>query len=326
MPSEGPRVLFLGSPAFALPSLRALRAVVPIVGVVTQPDRPAGRGRRLEPTPVAAYARQAGLPLFQPLRLRAPETLAALRATRPDLIVTVAYGRIVPPELLALPPLGAVNAHPSLLPRYRGASPIQHAIKHGERETGVTIHYQTEALDAGDIILQERVPIAPDDTAATLEARLAEVAARLLVKAVRLIAEGRAPRTPQDESQATYVGRLTKADGRIDWTQPAAAIANLVRAMDPWPSAYTWREGRLLKVWRAEPLPAPPAARMEPGTVLAVDGEGILVATGDGLLRVREVQPEGGRRMGAAEYARGHPVRVGERWGAPEGVAPEGVW
>jgi len=315
------RVLFLGSPAFALPSLRALEATTTLVAVISQPDRPAGRGRRVAAPAVARYARERGLSLWQPAGLRAPAAIQRIAELAPDLLVTVAYGRIIPAEVLAIPPLGALNAHPSLLPAYRGASPIQQAIADGQSETGVTIIFQTAALDAGDIILQRREAIDPEENSGQLEARLAEMAAELMVDAVRLVAAGKAPRRPQDEAAATYVGKLTKEDGRVDWSQPARVIANLVRAMDPWPSAYTTRSGGgLLKIWRARPtgMDAGPAAQpREPGTVLSVSDEGIVLATGEGALTVLEVQPEGGRRMDAGAYGRGHRVRAGERWGAP---------
>ena len=314
------RVLFLGSPSFALPALRALEETVSLVAVISQPDRPAGRGRQMTAPAVARHARERGLPLWQPKGLRNPAAIQQITDLAPDLLVTVAYGRIIPAEILAIPPLGPLNAHPSLLPAYRGASPIQRAIADGQTETGVTIIFQTAALDAGDIILQQRVAIGPEETAGQLEVRLADLAASLLVEAVRLVAGGGAPHRPQNEAAATYVGKLTKEDGRIDWTRPARAIANLVRAMDPWPSAYTHRGAGLLKIWRARPeeaeAPAAPVQGEEPGTVLAVTEEGILAQTGEGALRVLEVQPEGGRRMAAGAYARGHRVQTGERWGA----------
>jgi len=318
----------MGSPAFALPSLRALEGAVTLVAVISQPDRPAGRGRQIAAPAVARYARERSLPLWQPKGLRSPAAVQQIAEWAPDVLVTVAYGRIIPAEVLAIPPLGAVNAHPSLLPAYRGASPIQRAIADGQIETGVTIMFQTAALDAGDIILQRPVAIGPQETAGDLEGRLADFAAALLLEAVGLVAEGRAPRHPQDEAAATYVGKLTKEDGRIEWTRPAETIANLVRAMDPWPSAYTHRRGRLLKIWRARPeeRPTPPTEEglppSEPGTVLDVSEGGILVAAAAGVLRVLEVQPEGGRRMDASAYARGHRVAPGERWGPPGGAGP----
>src|SRR5713226_5361139 len=310
------RTIFLGTPEFAIPSLRALRDKVELVAVVTQPDRPQGRGRKVAPPPVAQVARELGVPVLQPVKLRDPAVVDALRALRPDVIITVAYGKIIPPEILALPPLGCINVHPSLLPKYRGASPIQSALADGQRETGVTIMYQSEALDAGDIILQRRVPIEREDTAQTLEAKLADVGAQALVDAVRLIAQGRAPRTAQDASQVTYVKKLTKEDGRLDWTRNAAALVNFVRAMDPWPSAYTRHRGRLLKIWKATPIEKSRPGATRPGTVVEVRrGEGFVVTAGEGALLVTEVQPEGRRRMTADEYARGARLEVGEQLG-----------
>ncbi len=308
------RAIFLGTPDFAVPSLRALLDHVDLLAVVTQPDRPQGRGRRVAPPPVAQLAHKLGLRVLQPARLKGPAVVESLRALGPDIIVTVAYGKIIPPEILGLPPMGCVNVHPSLLPRYRGASPIQAAIADGLAETGVTIMYQSETLDAGDIILQRRVPIDPADTARTLEATLAAAGAQALVDALRLVAEGKAPRMPQDPSQATYVGKLKKEDGRIDWTRPAAALVNVVRAMDPWPSAYTQHRGKLLKIWKCAAVPE--ASLAQPGTVVRIgEGEGFVVAAGEGGLLVREVQPEGGRRMTADDYARGSRLLVGERLG-----------
>ncbi len=308
------RAVFLGTPEFAVPSLRVLVDDVDVLAVVTQPDRPQGRGRRVASPPVAEIAQQLGLRILQPARLKDPLAIETLRALGPDIIVTVAYGKIIPPQILALPPLGCINVHPSLLPKYRGASPIQAAIADGERETGVTIMYQSEALDAGDLILQRRVPIAPEDTAQTLEARLADAGAEALREALRLIAAGTAPRLAQDESKASYVGKLAKDDGRIDWTRSAAVLADFIRAMDPWPSAYTWHRGRLLKIWKGTAVPGPASGNATPGTVVETRrGEGFVVSTGGGALLVTEVQPEGRRRMSADEYARGARLQVGEQ-------------
>ncbi|MDQ7819827.1 MAG: methionyl-tRNA formyltransferase [Armatimonadota bacterium] len=315
------RVVFFGTPQFAVPSLQALAAEAHVAVVVTQPDRPRGRGRVVEPPPVARAARDLGLPVMQPVRLRDPQVVERLRTAGADLHVTVAYGRIIPPEILALPPRGSINVHPSLLPRHRGASPIQAALLAGDAETGVTVLYQTPEMDAGDIILQRRVPIAPDDTARTLEARLAREAAEALVEAVRLIAAGTAPRRPQDPAAATYAGKLRKEDGRVEWTRPAVELARLVRAMDPWPSAFTWHRGRLLKIWRAQPV----EASGPPGTVVEVrPGDGIVVACGQGGLLITEVQPEGRRRMTADEYVRGSRLAAGERLGEGAGALDEG--
>lgn len=306
------RAVFLGTPAFAVPSLRALLTAAEILAVVTQPDKPKGRGRRTVSPPVAVLARELGVRVLQPAKLRSPEVLQTLRELAPDVIVTVAYGKIIPKEILDLPPRGAINVHPSLLPKYRGASPIQAAIRDGQRETGVTIMFQSMELDAGDIILQRRVPISPDDTAQTLEDKLARAGAEALVEALQLITEGRAPRIPQDPSQATYVGKLSKEDGWIDWSQPAARLVDFIRAMDPWPSAYTRHRGQLLKIWKTAAVTAAGA----PGTVVEIRrGDGFVVGTGDGGLLVLEVQPEGRRRMSADEYARGARLQIGEVFG-----------
>jgi methionyl-tRNA formyltransferase len=311
------RVIFLGTPAFAVPSLRALAASTSLVAVITRPDRPAGRGRKLTPPPVAVAARKLGLPVLQPERLRDPAVLVDLGALRPDLLVTVAYGRLIPQAVLALPPLGGINLHPSLLPAYRGASPIAAAIRDGATVTGVTIMYLASELDAGDIILQREVPIRPDESAGELEDRLAHEGAALLAEAVRLIARGEAPRRPQDHAKATYAGKITKEDGKIHWNLPAHDIVNLVRAMNPWPSAYTVWRGSLLKVWRA----LLGEGSGPPGEVLVANEDGITVACGTGTVVLVEVQPEGGRRMTAGEFIRGHRVRPGDRFGGSAAVA-----
>lgn len=315
------RAVFLGTPAFAVPSLRALLTTAEALAVITQPDRPKGRGRRTVAPPVAVFARERGLRVLQPAKLRSPDVLQTLRELAPDLIVTVAYGKIIPKDILDLPRRGSINVHPSLLPKYRGASPIQAALRDGQRETGVTIMYQSMELDAGDIILQRSVPIDPNDTAQTLEEKLAQAGAEALVEALRLIAEDRAPRVPQDHAQATYVGKLSKEHGRIDWSSAAARLVDFIRAMDPWPSAYTRHRGQLLKIWKAEAV----AAAGAPGTVVEVRrGEGFVVATGEGGLLVLEVQPEGRRRMSADEYARGAHLQIGDAFGE-SGEMPPGA-
>jgi methionyl-tRNA formyltransferase len=306
------RVVFLGTPEFAVPSLVALHREADVVAVITQPDRPKGRGRRVSPPPVAEAAASFGLRVLQPPRLRTADVVAALRGLTPDVHVTVAYGKIIPRDVLEIPPLGSINLHPSLLPRYRGASPIASAILNGDTETGVTVMYMSMELDAGDLILQRRVAIPPEDTTRTLEQRLAHAGADALLEALRLIAAGAAPRMPQDHAAATFTTKLEKEHGRIDWTAPAPRLVNLVRAMDPWPSAYTTHRGRFLKVWKAAAVGDSRPA--EPGTVLEVRlGEGIVVATGRGALRLLEVQPEDKRRMSGDDYARGARLTPGER-------------
>ncbi len=308
------RILFLGSGEVACPALRRLAggACGELVGVVTQPERPRGRGRHPELCPAGQVAKAAGAPLLTPERIRDPAVVAELAALRPDVIVVAAYGQFLPRALLAVPPLGAVNIHPSLLPRYRGAAPIQWTLANGETETGVSIVYMTERMDAGDIILAERMPIAPEDTAITLTPRLAELGARLLERALTLIADGKAPRTPQDESLATFAPKLTKEDGRIQWSRPAREILNRLRGFQPWPGAYfLWpRHNLTIAALRA----AVEEANGAPGEILAVGAAGPLVGTGEGALRLKEVHPAGRRPMSGAAFCAGYRPAVGERF------------
>lgn len=313
------KIVFFGTPEFAVPALDAVLAVGEVVAVVTRADRPRGRGLRVEPPPVARAANEYALEVLQPASLRDAELLARLRALAPDVGVLVAYGRIVPPEMLGLPPHGIVNVHPSLLPRYRGAAPVARAIAAGDIETGVTLLYLSEELDAGDVILQKTVPIASDDTTRTLTARLAEEGAALLAEALGLIEAGRAPRVAQDPSRATWAPRLTREEGEIDWSRPAPAIVSLIRACDPWPGAFTYLKGRELKIWRATPAMHPAAAAAPAGVVLdvpAAEGAPLTVVAGEGVVQVHEVQPEAGRRMSAAAYARGRALQAGQVLGA----------
>ncbi|TMI82702.1 MAG: methionyl-tRNA formyltransferase [Bacillati bacterium ANGP1] len=311
------KVVFMGTPAFAVPSLEALLAASDVVAVVTRPDQPQGRGLRVGPPPVAVAATQYALDVLQPGTLRDPGFLARLRDLGPDLFVVVAFGRIIPPDVLALASMGGINLHPSMLPRYRGAAPIPRAIAAGETATGVTVLHLSEELDAGDIILQRAAPIQPDDTGATLEARLARDGAALLVEALGLLETGRAPRVVQDSSRATFAPKVAREEAWISWSDPAAKIVNQVRAFDPWPVARTRRDGAPLEIWRAAALPdrGPEA----PGTVVAAGREGLVVAAGLGRVRILEVQPPAGRRMPAADYLRGHPVAPGTVLGSARG-------
>lgn len=313
------RVIFLGTPRFALPSLEAVAAAAMLVAVVTQPDRPSGRGRIMTPSPVAAAARALGVRLLQPERLRDPAVVAELAALRPDLLVTVAYGRLIPRSVLALPPDGGINLHPSLLPAYRGASPIQRAIADGATTTGMTVMHLADELDAGDIILQREIAIGAEEAAGELEARLAEEGAMLLVEAVRLVAMGQAPRRAQAHARATYAGKISKADGELKWERPARELVNIVRAMNPWPCASTTWRGGMLRIWRARTGDG----RGLPGQVLAANDDGIVVAAGDGAVVLTEVQPGGGRRMSAGNFLRGHRLRSGEHLGGAVPPTPD---
>ena len=311
------RVVFLGTPRFAVPALEAALAASDVQAVVTRPDRPQGRGLRVEPSAVAAAATQYGLEVLQPPSLRDRTFLDRLRDLSPDILVAVAFGRLIPPDVLGIAPHGGINLHPSLLPRYRGAAPIPRAIAAGETETGVTVLYLSAELDAGDIIFQRAVPIDPEDTARTLEARLAREGAALLGETLRLLEAGKAPRLPQDPAQVTLAPKLSRTEALIRWSEPATRIVNLIRAFDPWPVAYTLRDGEELRLWRAtarEDVPVPPGVLPAPGTVLLApqeDGEPLLVAAGHGAVAVHEVQPASGRRMSAAAYLRGHPLAPG---------------
>jgi methionyl-tRNA formyltransferase len=303
------RILFMGTAEIACPSLEKLASLTghEVVGVITQPDRPSGRKLLPAPPPVKVTAQKLRLPVHQPARMREPEAVRLARSLTPDLIVVIAYGQILPGEILEIPACGCVNVHTSLLPRWRGAAPIQYAILNGDAETGVTTMYINERMDEGDIILQQREPIYPDDTAGTLHDRLSVLGANLLVETVRRIGAGEPPRTPQDPARVTYAKKISKEDGRIDWTLPAAVIERQVRAYNPWPSAYTFLGELMLKVWRAEVLTT---ISGEPGRLR----DKLTVCAGQGSLRLLEVQPAGGKRMTSDAFLRGHKLQDGARF------------
>jgi methionyl-tRNA formyltransferase len=306
------RVIFMGTPEFALPSLEALRARgEQLVAVVTQPDRPQGRGQRVTAPPVKSAAVAVGIPVQQPAKVRQPEFLEWCRAAAPDLIVVVAFGQILPKTLLDIPRLGCINVHASLLPKYRGAAPIAWAIIRGETETGITTMQMDPGMDTGPMLLQRSLPIRPEDTAGTLGVRLAELGAQTLNETLNLLAEGRLSSTVQDSSQATLAPMLKKDDGRIDWRQPAAAIHALVRGMDPWPGAWTMHAGEPWRIWKAAVEPG----TGEPGAVLRADAAGIAVGAGAGHLVITELQTPGKRRLGVRDYLAGHAIKAGERLG-----------
>lgn len=303
------RCVFFGTPEFAATALAALIASDhQVVGVVCQPDKPAGRGQKLAAPPVKEVALRAGLPLAQPASVRKGDILDVLRGWAPDIAVVAAYGRILPPSLLTLPQHGCINIHASLLPRLRGAAPIQWAIARGEPVTGITIMQMDAGMDTGDILLQRATAIVADDTGSSLHDRLARIGAELVLEALAAIAAGTATRTPQDPAQATHAPMLRKDDGRIDWSRPAAETERLVRAFDPWPSTFTFLGGQRLRILRARIAPGESAA--VPGTVIAAGAE-LLVATGAGTLAVDEVQLEGRRRVAAADFVRGGGVASG---------------
>ena len=306
------RILFMGTPDFAVPSLEALIAAGhDVCGVFTQPDKPKNRGMKLLPTPVKVCAQAHDIPVFQPVKLRDGTALAQIQALSPELIVVAAYGRILPDDILAAPPKGCINVHSSLLPKYRGAAPINWAVLNGDSETGVTIMHMAHDLDAGDIIDQAATPIGPEETAAELYGRLASLGAELLVKVVAEIAAGTAKRIPQDGSCATLAPMLSKELSPVDWSRGAQEIYNQIRGLIPWPAASTdVLTGEPVKLWGAQVVEKRTDAK--PGSVLAAGKQGIDVACGDGLtLRILELQAPGSRRMAAADYLRGHPIPVG---------------
>lgn len=305
------RLIFFGTPDFAVPTLEALAAAgEEVAAVVTQPDRPKGRGQRPTPPPVKVRAHALGLPVLQPMRLKDPQFLAQLKGLRPELLVVAAYGRLLPPELLALPEVGCLNVHASLLPHYRGAAPVAWALIQGERETGVTIMWMVEELDAGPIFLQERVPIRPEDNAGTLSARLAEVGAELLVKALKHLRRGEAIKIPQPEAGVSYAPPLTPEMQRLDFTREAKAVAGRIRGLDPEPGAYTLFQGQRLKLFGGR-LAKETGSPAPPGTVLSLTPEGLEIACGQGTVTVRELQWPGRKRLPAADFLRGRPL-VGE--------------
>jgi len=305
----------MGTPAFAARILAGMLGQGwGIVAAVAQPDKPKGRGRVLSQPPVKEVALEAGIEVLQPLRLKDPLFLDHLKRLSVDLILVAAYGKILPAEILGLPPMGCFNIHASLLPELRGAAPINWALLLGATVTGITIFKMDEGMDTGDIVLRRSVEIDPEETAGQLARRLADLAVPAADLALELVFQGRAEFTPQDHSQATYAPPLRKSDGLIDWRLDAEEIRNRIRGLDPWPGAFTTWRGRMLKLFRAGTEDAETDAPC--GEVVAVAKEGLVVRAGRGLVIVKEVQYEGGRRMSAAEFSRGHPLRVGERFGS----------
>lgn len=312
------RIVFMGTPDFAVYSLRALLDQgYEVVGVVTQPDRPRGRKRVLTAPPVKEVALEHGLPVLQPEKLGVPEAIKEVLALHPDLIVTAAYGQIVPKTILEAPRYGCINVHGSLLPRYRGGAPIHHAIMNGETVTGVTIMYMSEGLDTGDMISKTRVPITETDTAGTVFDKLAVAGAELLINTLPPLINGEIKAEPQDHSQATYARNLSREQERIDWNRSSREIYNQIRGLNPWPVAYTEWEGKVMKIWEADP----PVEGEEnhgshpPGTVLDTDGSKITVSTGDGSIRLTVIQPAGKKPMSASDFLRSGKLQAGAKLG-----------
>ncbi len=305
------RIVFIGTGEIGVPTLRALlNSEHEVVAVVTQPDKPVGRDQRIEPPPIKTAligrARPQGAPIFQPARIKDPQAIEQIRSRTPDAIVVVAYGQILPHDVLEIPRLACLNVHASLLPRWRGAAPLQAAIAAGDFETGITVMYMDEGLDTGDILLQRNVEILPNDTGGSLHDRLAQIAPEALLESLRLIAAGSAPRIRQDNARATYAPKLKREHGQIDWSESAAAIERKIRAYNPWPGAFMKVGDQNLKIFSASVVDL----TGQPGEILRSDKD-LIVAAGKGALCLAEVQLEGKRRMSGAEFLRGHGALPG---------------
>ena len=310
------RIVFMGTPDFAAASLRGLlTGPDQVVAVVTQPDRPKGRGKKLAPPAVKVLAAEQGIPVLQPTKIRTESFRDELLAYRPDLVVVVAYGRILPPALLGLAPHGCINVHGSLLPRHRGAAPIQWAIINGDRQVGVTIIQMDEGMDTGDILLSAAIEADPDETAGSLFGKLAELGSQTLLTAIARLKTGDLPPSPQDHSQATTAPMLKKEAGVIDWHQPADRLHCLIRGLDPWPTASCRIDGQRFALFAPEVLHKDsPAA---PGTLIRADRQGLLITTGHNLLLIKEIQPEGKKRMPVSAFLCGHTLAAGTLLAAP---------
>ena len=305
------RLIFAGTPEFAAVALRDLTAAGhDIALVLTQPDRPAGRGMKLTPGAVKVVALAHGLPLFQPGSLKDTAAQQRLKAVAAEVMVVAAYGMILPQAVLDIPPSGGLNIHASLLPRWRGAAPIQRAILAGDQETGITIMQMDTGLDTGEILAKHAIPIEESDTAQTLHDKLAALGGTAIVEALNALEQGSLVLEAQDNAQATYAAKLTKEEGLVDWTKPASEITRAVRAYNPFPGAYTQWQGESLKLWKTQAIDA----MGEPGVVLGADKAGIVVACGQGALRITELQRAGGKRLAAAQFLAGGEIKPGDRF------------
>ena len=308
------RVIFMGTPDFSVGTLEALiQAGHQVVLAVTQPDKPKGRGGKMQFPPVKETALEQGIPVFQPRKVREPENIEELRKYQADVIVVVAFGQILPREILELTPYGCINVHASLLPSYRGAAPIQWAVINGETVSGVTTMQMDEGLDTGDMLLKTEVPLEPEETGGSLHDKLAAAGASLCVRTLKALEEGTVTPKKQGESPTAYASMLKKEMGEIRWEEPAISIERLIRGLNPWPSAYTGWQDKTMKIWEAEVLEED--SGQEPGTVVRVDKDGFLVQTGKGLLKVTALQIPGKKRMEADAFLRGYSMEPGEKLG-----------
>lgn len=308
------RIIFMGTPDFAVPSLRRLlESQYDVVAVVTQPDRPKGRKQILTPSPVKEVALEYGIPVLQPEKIRRKEEYEKILDLHPDLIVTAAFGQIIPKAILDAPRYGCINVHASLLPKYRGGAPIHYAVMNGEKETGVTIMYMVEELDAGDILSQVTIPIHTTDTAGTVFEKLATIGADLLIDTIPKIVSGKISPIPQDREKATYSPTLKREDEWLDFRRPAEELYNQIRGLNPWPVAFTMIEGNVIKIWWAEWKDEETTAL--PGTITSIAPTGIEIATGKGILIIKELQPAGKKRMSVSDFVRGsHWLKEGMRF------------
>jgi len=308
------KILFMGTPDFAATILKKMiQSGHEVIGVVTQPDKQKGRGHAISFPPVKVLALENNLEVYQPVKAREAGFVQMVREMAPEVIVVAAFGQILPKDLLDIPPYGCINVHGSLLPKYRGAAPIQYSIINGEEETGITIMYMDVHIDTGDMILQDKIPITPEETGGSLHDKLAVLGADLLIEALKQIEDGTASREKQDDSKATYVKVIDKDMGNVDFTKSAVEIEHLIRGLNPWPSAFTMIDGKTLKLWRAAVEPTDRKA--EPGVVIEVRKDSLAVMTGDGLLIIKELQLEGKKRMTADAFLRGYQITAGTKLG-----------
>ena len=304
------RVVFMGTPDFSVGTLRELaKAGHEIAGVISQPDKPKGRGKNLQPTPVKEAAMELGLPVYQPKKVRDPEFIQVMKKLNPDVIVVVAFGQIIPKEILHMPKYGCINVHASLLPAYRGAAPIQWAVINGDKVSGVTTMQMNEGLDTGDMIMKTEVPLSEDETGGSLHDKLAEAGAKLCVETLKALEDKTATWETQGESPTAYAKMLDKKLGDIDWSRSAKSIECLIRGLNPWPSAYTDWNGKVMKIWEAGVLDENTDAK--PGTIVKVEKDSFSVQTGDGLLKVLALQIPGKKRMEADAFLRGYQIETG---------------
>lgn len=313
------RIVYMGTPEFSVPPLKKLfESGFSVCGVVTSPDKPRGRGKRLSGSPVKQFAQDAGIPVYQPEKLREEEFLKTLKGLSPDVIVVCAYGKILPARVLQCPPAGCVNIHASLLPELRGPNPVQHAILQGKEKTGITTLFMTEKVDAGDMLMQKDVPVLPDETLGSLEQKLSACGAELIVETIRQLESGTLQPVKQDESLATWAPVLKEEEVQISWNQPAVYLERLVRAANPRPGAYAFCKGIRLKVWKAEVAGGQwqaTSSQFQSGTVVDVKKDGIFIQAGDKILNLTQVQREGKQRMSAVEFSRGAQIKAGDALG-----------